>query len=253
LAIVEPDGRYLAITTRTTLSWFTFDRCLSMTETSRRLVIPDKIHSPSPIVYVVDSDVAFRHVLSALFSSVGLQVQAFGSAHDFLRWRRPDGPSCLILDVRLTDLNGLDLQRQLTDAKIQIPIIFVTAYGDISMSVRAMKAGAIDFLTKPFRDQDVLDAIHLGLERDRVRRAREAEIGGLQRCFRSLTSRERAVVIMVSSGLQNKQIAAQLGVSENTIKAHRKRAMDKMQAQSLPALIKMIERLDSDRTLRDIA
>jgi FixJ family two-component response regulator len=224
-----------------------------MTEISRRLAILDKIHSPSPIVYVVDSDVSVRHALSALISSVGLQVQAFDSAHDFLRWRRPDAPSSLILDVRLTDVNGLDLQSQLTGAKIQIPIIFVTAYGDVSMSVRAMKAGAVDFLTKPFRDQDVLDAIHFGLERDRVRRAREAEIGGMQRRFRSLTPRERDVVTMVSSGLQNKQIAAHLGVTENTVKAHRKRAMDKMQAQSLPELVKMIERLDAHRALRDTA
>lgn len=224
-----------------------------MTEISRRLAILDKIHSPSPIVYVVDSDVSVRHALSALISSVGLQVQAFDSAYDFLRWRRPDAPSSLILDIRLTDVNGLDLQSQLTDAKIQIPIIFVTAYGDVSMSVRAMKAGAVDFLTKPFRDQDVLDAIHFGLERDRVRRAREAEIGGMQRRFRSLTPRERDVVTMVSSGLQNKQIAAHLGVTENTVKAHRKRAMDKMQAQSLPELVKMIERLDAHRALRDTA
>jgi FixJ family two-component response regulator len=213
----------------------------------------DKTQSRSPIVYVVDSDASFRDALSALVSSVGLPIQAFDSAQDFLRWRRPDAPSCLILDVRLTDLNGLDLQSQLADAKIQIPIIFVTAHGDVSMSVRAMKAGAVDFLTKPFRDQDVLDAIHLGLERDRARRAREAEIGGLQRRFRSLTRRERDVVTSVASGQPNKQIAAQLGVTENTIKAHRKRAMDKMQAQSLPELVKMIERLDAHSALRDTA
>jgi FixJ family two-component response regulator len=213
----------------------------------------DKTQSRSPIVYVVDSDASFRDALSALISSVRLPVQAFDSAQDFLRWRRPDGPSCLILDVRLTDLNGLDLQSQLADAKIQIPIIFVTAHGDVAMSVRAMKAGAVDFLTKPFRDQDVLDAIHLGLEWDRARRAREAEIGGLQRRFRSLTPRERDVVTSVASGQPNKQIAAQLGVTENTIKAHRKRAMDKMQAQSLPELVKMIERLDAHSALRDTA
>lgn len=217
------------------------------------MAILDKIHSPSPIVYIVDSDVTSRHILSTLISSVRLQVQAFGSAHDFLRWLRPDAPSCLILDVRLTDVNGLDLQRQLIDANILIPTIFVTAHGDVSMSVRAMKAGAVDFLAKPFRDQDVLDAIHLGLERDRARREREAETSGLQLRFRSLTSRERDVVIMVSSGMQNKQIAAQLGVTENTVKAHRKRAMDKMQAQSLPELVKMIDRLDAHSALREIA
>jgi FixJ family two-component response regulator len=170
---------------------------------------------------------------------------------EFLRWQRPDAPSCLILDVRLTDLNGLDLQSQLADAKIHIPIIFVTAHGDVSMSVRAMKAGAVDFLTIPYRDQDVLDAIHLGLEWDYVWRTREAAIDDLRRRFGSLTRRERDVVTMVVSGALNKHIADQLGVSENTVKAHRMRVMDKLQARSLPELVKMIERLDAHSALRD--
>jgi FixJ family two-component response regulator len=213
----------------------------------------DEIHQRSPVVYVVDSDSSFRHALSRLISSVRLQVKVFGTASEFLRWQRPDAPNCLILDVRLTDRNGLDLQSQLADARIHIPIIFVTAHGDVSMSVRAMKAGAVDFLTKPYRDQDVLDAIHLGLEWDRVWRTREAEINDLLRRFGSLTRRERDVVTMVASGTQNKLVADQLGVTENTVKAHRKRAMDKLQARSLAELVKMIERLDACSALRDTA
>ena len=213
----------------------------------------DGIQPRSPVVYVVDSDVSVRNALSRLISSVYLQVKVFGTAREFLRWQRPDAPSCLILDVRLTDLNGLDLQSQLADAKIYIPIIFVTAHGDVSMSVRAMKAGAVDFLTKPYRDQDVLDAIHLGLEWGRVWRTREAEINDLRRRFGSLTRRERDVVTMVASGALNKLIADQLGVSENTVKAHRMRVMDKLQARSLPELVKMIEQLDAYNALRDTA
>jgi FixJ family two-component response regulator len=213
----------------------------------------DGIQPRSPVVYVVDSDVSVRNTLSRLISSVHLQVKVFGTAREFLRWQRPDAPSCLILDVRLTDLNGLDLQSQLADAKIYIPIIFVTAHGDVSMSVRAMKAGAVDFLTKPYRDQDVLDAIHLGLEWSRVWRTREAEINDLRRRFGSLTRRERDVVNMVASGALNKLIADQLGVSENTVKAHRMRVMDKLQARSLPELVKMIEQLDAYSALRDTA
>jgi FixJ family two-component response regulator len=211
----------------------------------------DATQAHTPVVYVVDSDASVRHALARLISSVRLEVKAFGSARDFLQWQRPDVPSCLVLDVRLADLNGLDLQSQLADAKIHIPIIFVTAYGDVSMSVRAMKAGAVDFLTKPYREQDVLDAIFLALERDRVRLAHESEIDGLRRRFRSLTRRERDVVTMAASGTMNKHIADQLGVAENTVKAHRRRAMDKMQARSLPELVKMIERLDAYSALRD--
>jgi FixJ family two-component response regulator len=211
----------------------------------------DEIHQRSPVVYVLDSDVSVRHALGRLISSVRLQVKLFDTAREFLQWQRHDAPSCLILDVRLTDLNGLDLQEQLANAKIHIPIIFVTAHGDVSMSVRAMKAGAVDFLTKPYRDQDVLDAIHVGLERDRVRRAHESEIDDLRRRFGTLTGRERDVVTMVASGTPNKHIADRLGVSENTVKAHRRRAMDKMQARSLAELVKMIERLDAYSALRD--
>jgi FixJ family two-component response regulator len=202
-------------------------------------------------VYVVDGDASFRHALSSLVSSVGLQVQAFGSAQEFLHWQRPDAPSCLILEVRLPDINGLDLQSQLADANIHIPIIFATAHGDVSQSVRAMKGGAVDFLTKPFRDQDALDAIHLGLQRDRARRAQAAETEDLWLRFQSLTTREREVVTRVVSGLPNKLIADQLAVAENTVKVHRSRAMEKMQAQSLPELVKMIERLDADSALQD--
>jgi FixJ family two-component response regulator len=204
----------------------------------------DGIQPRSPVVYVVDSDASVRHALGSLISSVRLQVKVFGTARKFLRWQRPDAPSCLILDVRLTDLNGLDLQSQLADAKIYIPIIFVTAHADVSMSVRAMKAGAVDFLTKPYRDQDVLEAIHLGLEWDRVWRTRESEINHLRRRFGSLTHRERDVVTRVATGALNKHIADQLGVSENTVKAHRMRVMDKLQARSLPELVK------DDRTAR---
>jgi len=202
-------------------------------------------------VYVVDSDSSVRHALCRLISSVGLELRAFDTARDFLQWQRPDVPSCLILDVRLNDLNGLDLQSQLTDARIHIPIIFITAYGDVFMSVRAMKAGAVDFLTKPYRDQDVLGAIHLALERDRVQRGRDAEVNDLRRRFGSLTRRERDVITLVASGAPNKHIANRLGVSENTVKAHRKRAMDKMEARSLPELVKLIERLDLPPALRD--
>jgi FixJ family two-component response regulator len=213
----------------------------------------DEIQRHSPVVYVVDSDASARNALGGLISSVRLQVKVFGTAREFLRWQRPDAPSCLILDVRLANLNGLDLQSQLADAKIYIPIIFVTAHGDVSMSVRAMKAGAVDFLTKPYRDQDVLDAIHLGLEWDRAQRARDAEINDLRRRFGSLTRRERDVVTMVASGALNKLVADQLGVTENTVKAHRKRVMDKLQARSLPELVKMIEQLDAYSALRDTA
>jgi FixJ family two-component response regulator len=211
----------------------------------------DEIQQHPPAVYVVDSDVSVRHALGRLISSVRLQVKVFGTAREFLQWQRPDAPSCLILDVRLADLNGLDLQRQLVDAGIHVPIIFVTSHGDVSMSVKAMKAGAVDFLTEPYRDQDVLDAIHLGLERDRVHRARDAEINDLRRCFGSLTRRERDVVTMVASGAPNKHIADRLGVSENTVKAHRRQAMDKMQVRSLAELVKMMERLDAYSALRD--
>lgn len=197
-----------------------------------------------PIVCIVDDDASVRDALKRLVHSVGLRVELFDSAQEFFKRHRPDVPSCLVLDVRMPGISGLDLQRQLADANVHIPIVFITGHGDIPMSVRAMKAGAIEFLTKPFRDQDLLDAIQVALERDRATRQRESEIAALRERFESLTLREREVVTKVVSGMLNKQIAAEIGITENTVKIHRSRAMEKMQAQSLAALVKMLERLD---------
>jgi len=197
-----------------------------------------------PIVFVVDDDASVRESLKNLIRSVGLHVELFGSATEFLETQRPDAPSCLVLDVRLPGISGLDLQRRLADANVHVPIIIITGHGDIPMSVRAMKAGAIEFLTKPFRDQDLLDAIQVALERSRTRRQREAEIAVLRVRFESLSPRERDVVTKVVSGMLNKQIADEIGIAENTVKVHRSRAMEKMQAQSLADLVKMVERLD---------
>ena len=180
---------------------------------------------------------------SALSGRWVLQVQLFGSAQEFLASKLPNVPSCLVLDIRLPGISGLALQRQLAEANVQIPIIFITAHSDVPMTVRAMKAGAVEFLPKPFRDQDLLDAIHLALEKDRGRRQQEAELTALRERFESLSPREREVVAMVVSGMLNKQIAAQIGTAENTVKIHRSRAMEKMQANSLADLVKMIERL----------
>jgi len=196
-----------------------------------------------PIVIVVDDDPSVRSSLKLLVSTVGLRVESFESAETVLERTLPDTVSCFVLDVRLRGLSGLDFQRELAARNIRIPIVFITGHGDIPMSVRAMKAGAVEFLTKPFRDQDLLDAIHLALERDRARREEEQERIQLQQRFESLTSRERDVLWMVVSGMLNKQIAAQLGTAENTVKVHRRRAMEKMGAQSLAELIRMIERL----------
>jgi RNA polymerase sigma factor (sigma-70 family) len=196
-----------------------------------------------PTVFIVDDDASVRDALKRLIRSVGLRVELFSSAADFLQWPRADAPSCLVLDVRLPGISGLDFQRQLAGANVLLPVIFITAHGDIPMSVRAMRAGAIDFLTKPFRDQDLLDSIHIALERDRTRLDREAQIAVLRRRLDSLTPREREVVTMVVSGMPNKMIAAQIGAAENTVKVHRSRAMEKMQANSLAELVKMIERL----------
>jgi len=197
----------------------------------------------NPTVFIVDDDASVRDALKRLLRSVGLRCELFGLAQEFLRYRRPDLPSCLVLDVRLPGTSGLDLQRQLADAGIQIPIIFITAHGDIPMSVRAMKAGAVEFLPKPFRDQDLLEAIHIAMERDRTRRQRETEIAAVRARFETLTPREREVVTMVVSGMPNKRIATEIGITENTVKVHRSRAMDKMQALSLADLVKMVERL----------
>jgi RNA polymerase sigma factor (sigma-70 family) len=197
----------------------------------------------APVVFVVDDDLSVRSSLKFLISTVGLQVESFDSADAFLHRKPPDAPSCLVLDVRLPGLSGLDLQRELAARNIRIPIVFVTGHGDIPMSVRAMKAGAVEFLTKPFHDQDLLDAIRIALERDRARRQQEKEVTALQQRFASLTPREREVISMVASGLLNKQIAGQLGTVEDTVKVQRSRAMGKMQAQSLADLVRMLEKL----------
>jgi RNA polymerase sigma factor (sigma-70 family) len=197
----------------------------------------------APVVFVVDDDPSIRRAIKILLESVGLELELFGSAQEFVAGRPADRPSCLVLDIRLPGVSGLDFQRQLNEAKINIPIIFISAHGDVPMTVRAMKAGAIEFLTKPFRDQDLLDAVQVALDRDRARRQREGEIATLRERFESLSAREREVVAMVVSGMPNKQIAAKIGITENTVKVHRSRAMEKLQAQSLADLVKMVERL----------
>ena len=198
----------------------------------------------SPVVFVVDDDPSVRSSLKFLLSTVGLHVESFDSADTFLRKNPPEGPSCLVLDVRLPGLSGLDFQRELAARKISIPIVFLTGHGDIPMSVRAMKAGAVEFLTKPVRDQDLLDAVRIALERDRARREQEKEVMIVQRRFDSLTSREREVISMVVSGMLNKQIADQLGTAESTVKVQRSRALEKMHAGSLIDLVRMIEKLN---------
>ena len=198
---------------------------------------------PESIVFVVDDDPSVRSAIERLIGTVGLQVRLFGSAPEVLANKLPNIPSCLVLDIRLPGISGLGLQRQLVEANVQIPIIFITSHGDVPMTVRAMKAGAVEFLSKPFHDQDLLDAIHLALEKDRGRRQQEAELTALRERFESLSPREREVVAMVVSGMLNKQIAAQIGTAENTVKIHRSRAMEKMQANSLADLVKMIQRL----------
>ena len=197
-----------------------------------------------PLVFVIDDDASVRSSLKFLLSTVGLQAETFDSADSFLHKKRPDVPSCVVLDVRLPGVSGIDFQRELTARNISIPIVFLTGHGDIPMSVRAMKAGAVEFLTKPFRDQDLLDAVRVALDRDRTRRAQETELADIRRRFDSLTSREQEVLSMVMNGMLNKQIAAELGTAESTVKVQRSRAMEKMQAESLAHLIKMMQKLE---------
>jgi RNA polymerase sigma factor (sigma-70 family) len=195
------------------------------------------------LVFVVDDDPSVRSSLKFLLSTVGLQAETFESADSFLCRKPADIPSCLVLDVRLPGLSGLDFQRELATRNVCIPIVFLTGHGDIPMSVRAMKAGAVEFLTKPFRDQELLDAVRVALDRDRARRKHDKEVADLRQRFDSLTPREQEVVSMVVAGMLNKQIAAELGTAESTVKVQRSRAMEKMQAASLAELIKMIEKV----------
>jgi len=199
--------------------------------------------SDEPTVIVVDDDPGVREALGGLFRSVGLQVKVLASVPEFLEEGRPDGPTCLVLDVRLPGRSGLDFQRELAASDIQVPIIFITGYGDIPMSVQAMKGGAIEFLTKPFRDQDLLDAIQQGLARDRAWLENEKALAGLRARFETLSPREREVMTLVVTGRLNKQIAADIGISEITVKVHRSQVMRKMDARSLPDLARMADRL----------
>jgi FixJ family two-component response regulator len=194
-----------------------------------------------PIVFVVDDDESLRAALKSLFGSVGLQAQLFASAAEFLQARLPDVPSVLVLDIRLPGVSGLDFQAELAKASIHIPIIFITGHGDIPMSVRAMKAGAVEFLTKPFREQDLLDAVQIGLEKDRARRQDAQAHSTLWASYNALTPREQEVIAFVTSGLMNKQIAGELGITEVTVKVHRGNAMRKMGARSLADLVRMAD------------
>jgi FixJ family two-component response regulator len=199
---------------------------------------------PASIVFVVDDDPSVRSAIKRLIGSMGLQVELFASAQELLASKLPNVPSCLVLDVRLPGISGLALQRQLAEANVQIPIIFITAHGDVPMTVRAMKAGAVEFLTKPFHDQDLLDAIQLALERDRIRHQQEAEIAVLRERFESLTPREREVLPWVVSGLLSKQIADAIGRSEASVKVHRSQLMRKMAADSVADLVRMAEKME---------
>jgi FixJ family two-component response regulator len=210
----------------------------------------NEVAGEEPIVFIVEDDPSFRDALMRLFRTVGLRTEVFGSAAELLQTKLPDAPGCLVLDVRLPGQSGLDIQSELAKASIQIPIIFMSGHGDIPMSVRAMKAGAIDFLTKPFRDQDMLDAVVAAIERDRQRRGREREASILRALFESLSTREREIMALVTAGLMNKQVAAEVGLSEITVKIHRGNVMRKMKAKTLADLVRMAEALEISRTSR---
>ena len=196
-----------------------------------------------PVVFVVDDDPSMRATLSDVMRSVGLHVQTFASAREFMGNKLPDAPGCLVLDVRLPGQSGLDFQRTLAESGMELPVVFITGHGDVPMSVRAMKAGAVDFLIKPFRDQDLLDAVHAAIERDRARRQHVIGLADLEERYRALTERERDIMALVVVGRHNQQIASELGLAEVTVKAHRSQLMHKMGAKSLPELVRMADRL----------
>jgi FixJ family two-component response regulator len=216
--------------------------------TDRPKPSPEAASAKEPIVFVVDDDASMCRALANLFQSVGLKVEVFGSAPEMLHSKLPDVASCLVLDIRLPGSSGLDFQTELAKANVRMPIIFMTGHGDIPMTVRAMKGGAVDFLTKPFRDQDMLDAVVAAIERDRQRRESDKVLAHLQALLETLTSRERQILALVSSGLMNKQIAAELGLAEITVKIHRGHIMKKMAAKSLVDLVKKAEALGIHRT-----
>lgn len=211
--------------------------------TKEKPSLPSSPTTPEPVVFIVEDDPMIREALRRLFGTVGFRAQTFGSASELLQTAFPDTPNCLVLDIRLPGRSGLDLQLELSNAGVHVPIVFMTGHGDIAMSVQAMKAGAVDFLTKPFRDQEMLDAVAAAIERDRARRIDEEETSRLRAFFDSLSAREREVMALATTGLMNKQIAGELGLSDITVKIHRGHAMKKMQARTLADLVRMAETL----------